>query len=42
MTFEELVTGILLVALIGTYLAYRWCCKNVFLKCKDQKVGERK
>lgn len=42
MTFEEFVTMLLLLALIGTYLGYKWCCNNVFLKYKEQKVGESK
>lgn len=41
MTFEGFVTGLLLLGLIASCLGYQWSCSNVFLKCKEQKVGVR-
>ena len=40
MNFDTAVNVISLILLVICYVGYKWCCNNVYLKYKDQKVGK--
>ena len=42
MDIDTFVALISLVALVISYIGYRYCCNNVYLTYKEQRVGNDK
>lgn len=40
MTMDTFLTIMCLVGFVVSYAGYRWFSENVYLTCKDQRVGE--
>ena len=39
MSFDTFGTIVSIVLLVVSYAVYRYCCENVYLTYKDQRVG---